>query len=362
MTAKPYIHNISIQNFKLFEHITASGFDHVNLIVGSNNAGKTCLLEALFLSLGPTNAELWLNISARRGIDKVNSNDHPANYLFHKLDSSRTIEFLINENLNDEYRLKLDLLEETAVQELSTSDNIELSGDTGVSGRMTTLSTVTFRQDFTPKGEETIVSQATITRDKISFGERLPPIFKGSIYISAHHGFPSSNDVSRYSNLDKANNIPIYENLLRRVVPELRRTSIIVGHGTTSIYADVGFGLIPFSMLGLGSNRFSSLLLSIAGAEDAILLIDEIETGLHYSGLVKLWSAVATFAKDYKCQVFASTHSTECVRAANEIFNISEDEVGFRVHRLDRKEDHVRMTSFDSEQLISALDSGWEIR
>ena len=44
---------IEIQNFRCFENTKISGFERVNLIGGKNNAGKTALLEAVFLYKDP---------------------------------------------------------------------------------------------------------------------------------------------------------------------------------------------------------------------------------------------------------------------------------------------------------------------
>jgi len=49
----PVIKSISIENFRRFQKLAVSGFERVNLISGKNNAGKTALLEALFLNSSP---------------------------------------------------------------------------------------------------------------------------------------------------------------------------------------------------------------------------------------------------------------------------------------------------------------------
>jgi len=50
---------IEIQNFRCFEHIKISGFERVNLIGGKNNAGKTALLEAIFLYNDPDGRSIF---------------------------------------------------------------------------------------------------------------------------------------------------------------------------------------------------------------------------------------------------------------------------------------------------------------
>ena len=43
------------------------------------------------------------------------------------------------------------------------------------------------------------------------------------------------------------------------------------------------------------------------------ILIDEIETGFHYSMFDKLWEVIATTAKKNNCQIIATTHIYECM-------------------------------------------------
>ena len=61
-------HSITIRNFRCFEHLVADGFTTVNLITGYNNAGKSALLEALWLHSAPNNPALSLRLHRFRGV------------------------------------------------------------------------------------------------------------------------------------------------------------------------------------------------------------------------------------------------------------------------------------------------------
>jgi predicted GTPase len=49
---KPLLDSLEIRNFRLFRHLVLPELGAVNLIVGKNNSGKSCLLEALYLYEG----------------------------------------------------------------------------------------------------------------------------------------------------------------------------------------------------------------------------------------------------------------------------------------------------------------------
>ena len=107
--------------------------------------------------------------------------------------------------------------------------------------------------------------------------------------------------------------------------------------------------------------RVLSIVLAIANAPGGVVLIDEIENGLHYSVLKEVWQAIAQTARQSDVQVFATTHSWECLRAAHEAF-ASEEQYDFRLLRLDRRGEEVECLSYDRDMIETALDKGLELR
>jgi AAA15 family ATPase/GTPase len=58
---------IHIQNFRGIKDLKINDFKQVNLFVGANNSGKTSVLEALYISLNPNNADLLTVTNLQRG-------------------------------------------------------------------------------------------------------------------------------------------------------------------------------------------------------------------------------------------------------------------------------------------------------
>ena len=87
-------------------------------------------------------------------------------------------------------------------------------------------------------------------------------------------------------------------------------------------------------------------------------MVDEIENGLHHTVLPKVWEVVATAAKQFNTQVFATTHSAECIRAAHE----SLDPEDFRYHRLKVLESGNRSVTYEPEAITAAVEHGFEVR
>jgi AAA15 family ATPase/GTPase len=108
-------------------------------------------------------------------------------------------------------------------------------------------------------------------------------------------------------------------------------------------------------------NRLLNLVLYIANSSDGIILIDEIENGLHYSVMEGVWRAIGKAARDFDVQIFATTHSLECIRAAHRAFSEG-DQYDFRLHRLERVGGKIEAVTYDQKALDISLEQGWEVR
>ncbi|MCX6022329.1 MAG: AAA family ATPase, partial [Chloroflexi bacterium] len=104
-----------------------------------------------------------------------------------------------------------------------------------------------------------------------------------------------------------------------------------------------------------------SLALAIASARDGIVLIDEIENGFHYSIMPKVWQAIASFSRQFNVQVFATTHSYECIQAAHEAFE-ADSVYDFRLHRLERVKGKIKAITYSQGALNASLEADWEVR
>jgi AAA15 family ATPase/GTPase len=150
---------------------------------------------------------------------------------------------------------------------------------------------------------------------------------------------------------------------LQVVEPSLRRLSVRVIGDTAVIQGDVGLGeLMPLQFMGDGMVRLLSMVLGILTLPPGgIALVDEVENGIHHSAMLKVWLALATAARKASVQIFATTHSHECIEAAHRAFEES-GKYDLRVHRLERVAGQVRAVTSDQTTLATALDQEWEVR
>jgi AAA15 family ATPase/GTPase len=104
-----------------------------------------------------------------------------------------------------------------------------------------------------------------------------------------------------------------------------------------------------------------SIVLAIANAPGGVVLIDEVENGLHHSVLVKVWQAIADAAERADAQVFATTHSYECIQAAHKAFHEHRPS-DLRLFRLDRVDSEIRVAAFNETTLETSIDMSLEVR
>jgi len=170
-------------------------------------------------------------------------------------------------------------------------------------------------------------------------------------------------DSNRYSELDIIGKSDIILNYLRIIDTRINRISIITIGNEPILHCDIGIGRkIPVAFLGDGISRFLTLLLQIVSGKCSVILVDEIENGIHYSVMAKVWESIAMVAKDFDCQIISTTHSYECLRAA--YAGIPENMANeFRYIRLERDENNLITSNiYDYKMLGTALYNNWEVR
>ena len=168
---------------------------------------------------------------------------------------------------------------------------------------------------------------------------------------------------ARFGRTEIGGHLGDVENALQLVEPRLRRlTAVPSSDGPALIYGDIGAGrIMPVALMGSGFARFLELTLSFEEAGNGSILIDEVENGLHYSVLPGVWNAINRLSQKFNVQVFATTHSYECMLAARGAFKASEDDE-LLIHRINRRDDEIMATTYSFGGLDFTLDYGAELR
>lgn len=118
---------------------------------------------------------------------------------------------------------------------------------------------------------------------------------------------------------------------------------------------------LPLHSLGNGMWRNLGIALALVNAKDGILLIDEFENGLYYSVQLDLWRFIFRLARSLDVQVFATTHSWDCIEAFQKAAREDHLEEGFLI-RLGSKKGKIDVTLYDERELTIATREQIEVR
>ncbi|MDM8523711.1 ATP-binding protein, partial [Desulfococcaceae bacterium HSG8] len=124
-------------------------------------------------------------------------------------------------------------------------------------------------------------------------------------------------------------------------------------------------GPIPLNGMGDGVLRILQLVLGIFPATNGFLLIDEFENGLHFSVQKQIWKLIFELSSELNIQVFATTHSWDCIEAFSIAANQSDEEaVLFRIGKsvLPNDKGKTIATIFDKNSLHNLTQSDVELR
>jgi len=354
------LNKISIENFRGFKSLQIEDCKRFNLVIGKNNVGKTALLESLFLHVGSKNPELPIKINIFRGILKVPFTvDSLWSPLFNNFSTNKVITVSTVDDKYKSRRLEIKLASAETKKIVNHTDKKKKDSESS-------LVTSTSLQDrielkYYNVENDYSSSYAIIGEEGITF-ENLKNSDLTGIFVLSRGKGGGMEDSERYAKLDvKGETYDVVE-ILKKVEPRLRRLSVVPHGPNSSIYGDIGIGQsIPIQLMGEGTSKLLSLALAITAVPNGIVLIDEIENGLHYSIMEEVFKAIIELANKYNVQIFATTHSNECLNAFfNSFFAIKNNDLS--VIRLDRINDEIKSVVYNKESLETVIETGWEIR
>jgi predicted ATPase len=374
-----FLNSLEVHNFRGFKHLQIERLRRVNLIVGKNNIGKSSLLEALELyAHNGDPALIWKFLQARDESKPYNllrrESSKPENILldlkylfFGRKEIDRSTKPIIISPINspddllsisigrytrlrddEEGILKLQLLQpdEYDVAENSTPRFTIQTGKLSKSYSLT--SRLEPRPDefeikanciaTAPNGLDREVTG--VLWDRIALTDLEKDVVEAMRIIAP--GIERLSVVGSLESRDRALKAFTYREQ-REVIPIIKVSGIEEP--------------IALRSLGDGMQRIFGIALALVNAKDGILLIDEVENGLHYSVQPDIWHLICQLAHRLNVQVFATTHSWDCVEG----FQMAAQKEGLLI-RLQSKKDEISTVLYDEEDLAIATREQIEVR
>ena len=373
---KLLLDSLEVQGFRAFKHLSIERLGRVNLIAGKNNVGKSSLLEALLLYARRGRPLSLLQLLENR--DERNANVSPyRDYDLEKAVSSLRFIFYGREDVRNKEQwcsigprgegqtLKFGVARVLRKRSEKDSEQPDLTSQSQTEG--VDDKDLGYVVEIEP-GKRHITSLERAFSDRRFLYsldvERIPCIFA------------SANGLKKRE-LDRLWDIIALTDLeedvlasLKIIAPEVERVNMIsyVDRDETRSADRIPIvkirshkDPIPLRSLGEGMNRLFGLALGLASSRSGMLLVDEIESGLHYSIQQELWRFVFQVAKRLNVQVFATTHSWDCIEAFQVAAREDEESEGMLI-RLESENGNVGVTLFDERRLSIATREHIEVR
>ena len=355
-----HLNALKIRGFRGLSSLDLDSLGTFNILLGANDVGKTSILEAIFLLSGSANMQLPLQIQTFRNYEVREFADLSA--LFHELDFNQPI--TLKAHYCDSTRLTLGIsapYEPLATKIQSDEPPSDPSSSSVSSGRRH------LRYDGTVQNasqqEPLSFSGRLIERDDNLELTKMPDALADNLIAASFIGarFQYNSSVIGEIIVDKKKNELL--RYLRIINPHVKEIAV----SGDKAYLDIGLKkMMPLNMFGSGMIRAATMLsLSILRAEQ-LLLIDELENGLHYQAIPPLLKTLLKFSSDQHLQIFATTHSLEILKGLKDVLSLpefSDYTQTTNCYTLQRdKSGLVRSYKYGYSQFEHVLEHGIEIR
>jgi hypothetical protein len=366
---------LRVSRFRSLRDLTVGPFGRVNLITGKNNAGKSSLLEAIRILITEGAPSTFYNILNYREEAGVNTPELEAS-----LSPDDTTSF---SSLFSGFPTLAGCAEPFTI----SNQNDESS-----SGKTVSVRVGWYSERFDPEqGRRYVKAESDLFGESVGLPmleieaphrKRLlridPQRLLRRVISESGEGVPtpcifldpfSSRSTSQLAALWDSIALKDEEKqvvgALQIVSSEIEAVSMIGGEvgsrSRTAIAKSRAYpNPIPLRTFGDGVNRLFGIILSLSCAKGGVLLVDEIENGLHHSILTKVWTVIFQMARNLNVQVFATTHSWDCIKSFQEAANA--DPAEGVLARLTLKGEAVIPTLLREEQLRIASRDQIELR
>jgi hypothetical protein len=336
----------TVERFRGLQRLEVDGFGRVNLIIGRNDCGKTALMEALMIAEGAEGASHRARFvqQLRRPAD---ASDFGRFWrpLFWNQDADRGFRVALR---NAQKTLQVEFRKGSAPPLMVTEP----------SGGATPLVSWAVDVRITDGGERTepILGNAGVLT--------LAPLPSGGARWITPGRSIGPEEIGLFSKLKYGGSEGQLLDLVKEIDDRISGIEILSPTGTEAelfVRLQPDSPLLPIAMMGDGLQRCFEIGVAAAAHEWPFLYIDEIDNGLHHSTLEPVWRWLANISRRRGLQVFATTHSEECIHAAARAFTGLSDD-GLRVIRLDRHEDRTTAAIYDRDLVEATERMGMEIR
>ncbi|MFQ2767186.1 AAA family ATPase [Aeromonas caviae] len=326
--------NIHVEQYRSLVDVDMAKLAKINIIAGINNAGKTSLLEAIYLLARQNDLDGLLEVMRRRG--KVTTDQLDPEWMLEQLGD----ETLLINGTFDEQSTNVEI--QQLMEEDSSIDRTRYLGTVEIESQFSVNKLSSLNRIYKGQDRETHADNIRLL---------CPVIFSSPFFFNEPHRYTGyyhksvqSKALPEIFNFLRNNLLPTLEDI--RLTDERQRFLVVDSQFPTGV---------DLSWYGEGLQRMFLLSLLFASAQHGVLLIDEFENALHYRLIEPFSRFIHFLAKKFNVQVFITSHSKECIDSF--IMAIPEIE-DLSCHAIVNTNNGIQIRDFSGELFKKLLDAG----
>ena len=355
--------DITIQNFRGIDKLEIHDFADINLFIGNNNCGKTSIIESIFLLIGMSNPTLVATINQIRGLfttpDKLR-------LLFHNINLNNEPKFTGNFYNGNCRELIISARKTFDLNYQSSEPNIEIEG---------------LNFNFTIKKlseEKKYSSSLKFIKNQETSSFEIPQMIRQSgfniqtavDYEEDHFAIilpPNKDEINllrKCTLLLKQKKNKFVLDLLQQFDENIKSIQLL----PDGIYFELSEAkeLLPLNAMGGGIGHFLNVATSIAEQPNAIICVDEIENGLHFSKYHVLWKYIFDMVKANRMQLFITTHNIETLKTLANFLSDNKNKDLRNMAKVftvaDTAKEGYKSYSYSFDSFVKAIEQNIELR
>lgn len=370
--------SIRISGYRGLSSFRMEGLGRVNLLVGTNNSGKTSVLECIELLRSAGNPHVLSSIVGRRGERVYVSEGDTQAFRTARLDVSHLFP---NHKLPGAIHIEADRRDDApgavwnagvtvCVKSPSGSELDEWGADydewgADVERDEPRLVLHVKWSDSEDAYRALLTDEGLVLRDLRR--TRAPGGSNPAVQFVRTSGMSASDAVRMFDHVVFTESEEAVTRALRILDPDIERMATVSDDrrrsdsdapGGVFLKLAGSTGRVPIGSMGDGTWRMLGLALSLANARGGVLLIDEIDTGLHYTVMEDMWRMISEQAAALSVQVFATTHSRDCYESLGAA--VESDLGDVTIQRFDRSRG--KAVSITNQAVVAAAERNVEVR